>query len=350
MFIPGFALAGEEVGVVAEAVGGVEEVGFLEGDAVELVLGAGFQEDAEVLSGALPPLAAEKLAPGARGVEQVEVLLFEADLSDEAAAGGDAGADEEASALAFLGFDEEVADVLLIARRGEGGGLDVAEEPGGLEAFDGLADQDGVVGLVGIDADLAADDAVLDLGVAADDDVADGVGFALGDDEMNIDDGGFVGVGGVHGDVAVDVAFVAVTVFDVFLQEFSAVALDEIAGAEGRVGEEVGGLKDGVAFEGELADGVARALVDDEMDGDLGLVGVVLDALGHAGIEIAVGDVEIADGGDIGVDGVLVEDAFAENPDVGFGAGLPLEVAGGEVLVAVEDDVPDAGAGPSAMR
>ena len=92
--------------------------------------------------------------------------------------------------------------------------LNVLEDAQALESLDGLAYEDGIIGLVGIDADLPADDLVLDAGVSANDDAADEEGGAGGDGEGEVDDAGNIGVGDIDLHVAVDVALVAVLVFD----------------------------------------------------------------------------------------------------------------------------------------
>src|ERR1700743_3170689 len=231
-----------------------------------------------------------------RRIGDVEILLLEADLPDEAGVGGDAGADEETAGLAFADFDEGVLHIRRIPRRIDRRDLDIGENAHRLQTLDRLFHEHHVERLVRINPHLPADDAVLNVRIATNNNPADSERRALLDLDVEIDDARSIGVRRVRADVALDVSLVAIVILNALLQGVDFVALGKGAGAElGEISEKLIRAEDLVAGEVDLANLIMRPLDDGEFDGQPGLVFGIFEGIGDAGVDVAALEVNVAD-------------------------------------------------------
>ena len=173
----------------------IEEGGVDVVDAEAAVLGAGFEPHAERLAGALEGLEAEQLGQRFGKIRPGKVPLLDDDRAHEAAAAGQADAEDDAAGPLFL-FDLD-GDVSISRLSGGGreGDLGASKEPRIADILLHVADLGHVDELFGIEIHCAAGDAPLGAEVALDVDFTDPQGLALGDAE---DDGHFGAFGGVN--------------------------------------------------------------------------------------------------------------------------------------------------------
>ena len=206
----------------------------------------------------------------------------------------------------------------------------------------GAAGLDGVVQLAGIEQQLAADNLVLGLLVAADRDAPETRLRAFVEHEAEDDVGGLLDEVAARVDLGGDVADLPVQVLDmldILLQDLVA---QELVGAELDLRAQPVGVEDLVALEGDFLDLVALALLDHEHQVEvLALDRVELEAEAGAGVEVPLVVVEALQRQGVAVGLVLVQRALAEDPDVRLRLDLRAQAGCGKRPVALEQDVAD---------